>query len=231
MKTQFSPTRTAGRADSAPVAVLLACVSLVGCAAAHAAEPANMPPYAGAPSAVRAANVARGGMTDAMAPAGAQGALVLDAGKGTVLPLNENAVSVFVADPAVADVHVPSPRAVFVLGKKTGTTTLYVLGANNRPLVQRTIVVSRDMITLRAMLAARFPNTNVQVATGQGSLMLSGQAATPADADAVVQAVTPYLADKEVLVNRMTIDRPLQVQLRVRITEVDRNITQQLGIN
>jgi pilus assembly protein CpaC len=34
-----------------------------------------------------------------------------------------------------------------------------------------------------------------------------------------------------VLVNRMTIDRPLQVQLRVRITEVDRNVTQQLGIN
>jgi len=47
----------------------------------------------------------------------------------------------------------------------------------------------------------------------------------------VVQAVTPFLADKEVLVNRMTIDRPLQVQLRVRITEVDRNVTQQLGIN
>jgi pilus assembly protein CpaC len=29
----------------------------------------------------------------------------------------------------------------------------------------------------------------------------------------------------------MTIDSPLQVQLRVRITEVDRNVTQQMGIN
>lgn len=61
--------------------------------------------------------------------------------------------------------------------------------------------------------------------------MVTGQAPTSTDADAVVDSLTPYLADKEVLVNRMTIDRPLQVQLRVRITEVDRNVTQQLGIN
>jgi pilus assembly protein CpaC len=33
------------------------------------------------------------------------------------------------------------------------------------------------------------------------------------------------------VVNRMTLTRPIQVNLRVRITEVDRNVTQQLGIN
>ncbi|WP_414696941.1 type II and III secretion system protein family protein [Paraburkholderia sp.] len=157
--------------------------------------------------------------------------LNISAGKGTLLRLDQNATSVFVADPAVADVHVPSPNAVFVLGKKAGTTTLYVLGVNNKTLVQRTVVVGRDMDSLRAMIAARFPGMNVQVSTSQGSLQVSGNAPNPADAEAVVQALTPYLAEKEVLINRMTIDRPLQVQLRVRITEVDRNVTQQLGIN
>jgi len=164
-------------------------------------------------------------------PVNAQGPLSLDAGKGTMLHLGEDARSVFVADPVIADVQVPSPKAVFVLGKKTGTTTLYVLGANNKTLLQRTVVVTRDMVSLRNLVSARFPNLNVQVGTGQGSLLLTGQVPNPADADAIVQAVTPYLADKEVLINRMTIDRPLQVQLRVRITEVDRNVTQQLGIN
>ncbi|SAL40761.1 type II and III secretion system protein [Caballeronia cordobensis] len=228
MKTQFSPSRLA-KMSMPPFA---ACAALLVCAAAHAAQP-SMPPYAGAASPARAANVAnagRPGVTEA-APGSLQGPLMLDAGKGTMLQLNENVVSVFVADPSVADVHVPSNKAVFVLGKKTGSTTLYVLGANNKPLVQRTVVVSRDMISLRNLLSARFPNTNVQVASGQGSLVLTGQAANSADADAIVQAVTPFMAEKEVLINRMTIDRPLQVQLRVRITEVDRNITQQLGIN
>ena len=31
--------------------------------------------------------------------------------------------------------------------------------------------------------------------------------------------------------NRLTLSRPIQVNLRVRVTEVSRNITQQLGIN
>jgi len=165
------------------------------------------------------------------APTAVQGPLDVAAGKGTLVRLNEDATSVFVADPTIADVHVPSPRAVFVLGKKAGTTTLYVLGTNNKTLVQRSIVVGRDMEALHSMIAARFPAMNLQLSTGNGSLQVSGEAVNAADADAVVQSLTPYLADKEVLVNRMTIDRPQQIQLRVRITEVDRNVTQQLGIN
>ncbi|WP_248323131.1 type II and III secretion system protein family protein [Caballeronia sp. Sq4a] len=168
---------------------------------------------------------------DATAAADSYAPLNIDAGKGTLLRLNEEASSVFVADPTVADVHVPSPKAVFVLGKKSGTTTLYALGANNKPILQRTIVVARDMVLLRSTIASRFPDLNVQIGTTLGSLVLTGQVHTSLEADAVVQAVTPFLADKEVLVNRMTVDRPQQVQLRVRITEVDRNITQQLGIN
>jgi len=160
-----------------------------------------------------------------------QGALTLDAGKGTMLRLPEDATSVFVADPSIADVHVPSPKTVFVLGKKTGTTTLYVLGPNNKTLLQRTVIVARDMMALRNMISSRFPNLNVQATTSQGSLLVAGQVPTSADADAIVQAVTPFLTDKEVLINRLTVDRPLQVQLRVRITKVDRNVTQQLGIN
>jgi pilus assembly protein CpaC len=213
----------------------MACAVL--CAApALAAPPQTAKARAAAIRAARAA-ASRAAVVRvaAMAPAGtpdyATGPLNLSEGKGTLVRLNEDASSVFVADPTVADVHVPSPRAVFVLGKKTGTTTLYVLGANNKALVQRTVVVGRDMDGLRSMIAARFPAMDVQLSTGLGSLQLSGKAANSADADAVVQAVTPYLADKEVLINRMVIDHPLQVQLRVRITEVDRNVTQQLGIN
>ncbi|MGF6726301.1 pilus assembly protein CpaC [Paraburkholderia sp. GAS41] len=214
---------------------VMACAVL--CAApALAASPQTAKAHAAAVRAARAAAsraavVRVAAVVPARMPDYATGPLNLSEGKGTLVRLNEDASSVFVADPAVADVHVPSPRAVFVLGKKTGTTTLYVLGANNKALVQRTVVVGRDMDGLRSMIAARFPGMDVQLSTGLGSLQLSGKAANPADADAVVQAVTPYLAEKEVLINRMVIDHPLQVQLRVRITEVDRNVTQQLGIN
>jgi pilus assembly protein CpaC len=209
MKMQFSlrPSQTG------LVACLVACgLALVLAGSAQAARPRDMD----TPSAA------------ALAP---QGDLSVNAGKGTLVRLNEDAVTVFVADPTIADVHVPSPRAVFVLGKRAGSTTLYVLGANNKTLVQRTVVVARDMDALRSMVISRFPGANVMLNTSAGSLQVSGQAANAGDADAIVQSLTPYLMDKEVLVNRITIDRPQQVQLRVRITEVDRNVTQELGIN
>src|SRR5690349_13153839 len=47
--------------------------------------------------------------------------LSVAAGGGTMISLPEPAVAVFVADPDIADVHVPTPRSVFVLGKKAGT--------------------------------------------------------------------------------------------------------------
>lgn len=166
-----------------------------------------------------------------LAPAYASDNLKVTAGKAVLLRLNEDATSVFVADPNIADVRAPSPRTVFVMGKKGGTTTLYVLGNGNRTILQRTVQVARDMDMLRALVSSRFPGMNIQVTEGAGSLQLTGEARSAADADAVVQALTPYLEDKEVLVNRMTVAQPQQVELLVRITEVDRNVTQQLGIN
>jgi pilus assembly protein CpaC len=157
--------------------------------------------------------------------------LSVPAGSGTMLQLPQPAAAVFVADPTIADVQVPSPRSVFVLGKKPGTTTLYAVGPNNREILRKTISVSADTASIQRLLDARFPKFAVTVSTAPGSLMVSGKVPTAADADAIVQMLQPYLHANEQLVNRLTVAHPIQVLLRVRITEVDRNITQQLGIN
>jgi pilus assembly protein CpaC len=157
--------------------------------------------------------------------------LVVPAGKGDMVRLPGPAVAVFVADPDVADVHVPTPETVFVLGKKAGTTTLFALGANNRTILRKTIEVSADTQSVQRMLDARFPQLRLTLTSAPGSTMIAGRVSSAADADAVIQSLKPYLRDKETLVNRLTLDHPIQVNLRVRVTEVDRNITQQLGIN
>ncbi|AOJ11454.1 type II and III secretion system protein family protein [Burkholderia mayonis] len=157
--------------------------------------------------------------------------LTVPSGKGEMLSLAEPAVAMFVADPAIADIQVPTPRTVFVLGKKAGTTTLIALGANNRTILRKTIVVQVDTQSLQSVLDTRFPQMGLIVTGAPGSLMVSGRVPSAADADAVMQSLTPYLRDKEKLVDRLTLSRPVQVNLRVRVTEVDRNITQQLGIN
>lgn len=160
-----------------------------------------------------------------------QGTLVIAAGKGEMVKLPAPAVAVFVADPDVADVHVPTPETVFVLGKKAGTTTLFALGANNRTILRETIEVNVDTQSVQRMLDARFPQLHLTLTSAPGSLMVAGRVPGAADADAVVESLKPSLRDKETLVNRLTLDHPIQVNLRVRVTEVDRNITQELGIN
>lgn len=157
--------------------------------------------------------------------------LSVAAGGGQMVRLPEPAVAVFIADPDIADVHLPSAQSVFVLGKKAGTTTLYALGANNRTLLHETVVVSADTASLQRMLGERFPKFHLGVTASPGSLMVVGEVPSAADADAVMQSLTPFLNAKDTLVNRMTVTRPIQVNLRVRITEVDRNVTHQLGIN
>jgi len=159
--------------------------------------------------------------------------LTLNTSTGELLHLSEAATSVFVADPEIADVQVPSPQTVFVLAKKAGTTTLFVLGANGKMILRRTVVVSgQDVLSqLYGVLKARFPGLDLTLTSGPGSLVVSGLAPNAADADLVVQTLTASLPPTVKLINMMTLARPIQVNLRVRITEVDRNVTQQLGIN
>lgn len=188
-------------------------------------------------AALPAANPVLAASTEQAAQAGSPAAdapgapLAIGAGKGVMLRLPAPATAVFVADPDVADVHVPNSQAVFVLGKKAGTTTLYALGANNKTVLQRTIVVNTDVTYLRGLLATRFPSLMLHVEAAPGSLLVSGQVPTAADADAVVQTLTPYLHDKETIINRLTVTQSLQVNLHVRIAEVDRTVTQQFGVN
>ncbi|TDG19123.1 type II and III secretion system protein family protein [Paraburkholderia silviterrae] len=171
------------------------------------------------------------GAACAKEPAQPADVLSVAAGSGTLIELPQPAVAVFVADPSVADVHVPTPRSVFVLGKKSGTTTLFAIGPNNREILRKTISVSTDTASIQRLLDARFPKLAVTVSGAPGSLMVSGAVPSAADADAIVQTLQPYLHANEQIVNRLSIAHPIQVLLRVRITEVDRNITQQLGIN
>ena len=157
--------------------------------------------------------------------------LTVTAGAGEVVQLPEPAVAVFVADPDVADIHVPTPGAIFIVGKKEGRTTLFALGKGNRVILRRQLAVKRDLGRLDALLRERFPHLKLALESAPGSLMVSGNVNAASDVDAIVRTLTPALNDKETLINHLSLASPTQVYLRVRMVEVDRNATQQLGVN
>lgn len=152
-------------------------------------------------------------------------------GEAQLIRYTGSAQSVFVADPAIADVQVPSDGAVLVMGKKAGQTTLYVLGDDGQTLVQQRVTVRHNTQEIVRVLAERFPNLRISVESAPGSLMLRGTVPDADTVDAVTRTVRAYLGEADDLINRLSLSSPTQVYLRVRVTEVSRSVTQQLGIN
>ncbi len=155
--------------------------------------------------------------------------LSLERGKGVLLRLKRPASDIFVADPRVADVQVKSPRLIYVLGKAPGTTSLYALAADDRPVYAAEVVVATDPAPLEALLKEALPNAMIEVRLAPGVAILEGVAAAPEDAEAAERYARRYL--KMEVANRIRVTQPTQINLRVKFAEVGRQTLKQLGVN
>ncbi len=80
--------------------------------------------------------------------------LHVEVDKAHLIQLDENATTVMIADPEIADVAVESPRLVFVIGRAVGETSLFILDADGKRMVDATIVIDE-----RADLVEAEPDT------------------------------------------------------------------------
>ncbi|MGI4795630.1 MAG: type II and III secretion system protein family protein [Janthinobacterium lividum] len=155
----------------------------------------------------------------------------LTVGAGKLLSLPTPAATVFVADPMVADVQPPSASSVFVFGKKPGTTTLFALTREGRPILAYNVVVEYDLSTLQQAITDAAPGSSVQLRRTPHGLVLTGAVPTP-DAAANLQSIAQrYAAPNESVLNMLQVSSSTQVNLRVRVAEVSRSVSRQLGFN
>ena len=168
------------------------------------------------------------GAEDMVRPSGTP--IAIDVSKGVLISLERNADTVFVADPTIADVQVKSPRLIYLYGKAPGDTSLFAVDGEQKVLLSRPVTVTRDVATLQAALSRLQPGSGVHVSAVDKSLVLTGNVASAVAAEEIRHLAGSYADDKD-LVNRVTVDRPYQVNLRVRIAEVSRSVTKELGIN
>jgi pilus assembly protein CpaC len=157
--------------------------------------------------------------------------LALTIGSGELVTLDAPATTVFVANPEVADVQIAGSRSIFVFGVATGQTTFFALDADGLPLARREVSVTHDLSGLRRALASRFPGQRITLTSAPNAVIVEGTVPDPKEADAIVQTVRGVLGEGEQLINRLRIASPVQVNLRVRVAEVSRNVDERLGIN
>ena len=157
--------------------------------------------------------------------------LALPAGKGQLVRLGQLIDKVLLADPAIADVHVVSPRLIYVFGSQVGGTDLFALAANGDIVASLDLEVLPDAERAQEGLVARYPGSDVTLDALGGRVVARGQVENldeAYDVAALAQGLAPPGIPPS---NRTTITGSQQVNLRVRFAEIRRNDIYRLGIN
>lgn len=156
--------------------------------------------------------------------------LMLAVDKAEKIELPEAADTVFVASPDIADVQVISPTIIMVYGRKPGETTLTASRKDGGILMQRRVIVDKDLGKLQNVLGQMLPK--IQALPVPGGIVLQGEATSSMEAaDAQKIAKRFLLKDKDEVINRLRVSGSEQIQLRVRVAEVSKNVNKVFGIN
>jgi pilus assembly protein CpaC len=159
--------------------------------------------------------------------------ITLEVNKGTLVRLAGPAATVFVANPEIADVQVKSPTLVYISAKSPGETVIYAVDASDSVLLNAPILVEHDVSRLRSSLRQLAPGDRIAADSVDGNLVLSGVVSDAGKADKV-RALAASIAGEvkgSQLINRMTVATPNQVNLQVKIAEVDVNKLNEIGVN
>ncbi|CAN7184326.1 type II and III secretion system protein family protein [Phenylobacterium sp. LjRoot164] len=158
-------------------------------------------------------------------------ALNLPTGKSAIIELPVDVRDVLVTNPGVADAMLRSPRRIFILGLKSGTTDAVFFDSAGRRILALDIRVDQDPTAVAQTINRIVPGARVQVDSMNESLILSGQVPNLADADKALQIARAAVAKPELVINMLGVAGKDQVMLKVRIVEMQRNVIKQLGFN
>lgn len=151
-------------------------------------------------------------------------------GQSAQVQLKRDATTVIVVSPSIADVRLVSPRILYIVGKGVGRTSV-ALFDNDTRIEDWIVSVTADLQPLRTALANNEAFSNVRVEQVLRSVDLSGEVGSPASAERVLRLATGALPAGTMITDNLHIVGPQQVNLEVQIAEVQRSISETLGIN
>ena len=162
--------------------------------------------------------------------------LTVGVGKSVILDIQALIKEYRVDGPEIADIFPLGPHEARLMGKTPGVTFLRLLQEGDRPYAVLGVEVTPDMSGLKMKLHEILPDeTGIKVTATQDSITLSGTVSGPGymtQALALVQSYAPR--DREgrpKVVNLLEIAGVQQVMIEVRVSEMSRTLTKQLGFN
>ncbi|HEV2596078.1 MAG TPA: type II and III secretion system protein family protein [Sphingomicrobium sp.] len=156
------------------------------------------------------------------------GELEVPVNKSQVIRADRPYAKALIGNPDIADIVPISQTSVYVLGKKTGTTSLTLYDRSSRLIAVVDIVVGPDVLTLKHQLADLLPGDQIAARMSNDSVILEGMVSNSVAADKAVQIAETYAPGK--VVNLLSLGSAQQVMLEVRFAEVNRSALSQIGV-
>jgi len=156
----------------------------------------------------------------------------LGVGKSVAIDLPADIKDVLVADPKIANAVVRSARRVYMIGVTVGQTNIFFFDAQGRQIAGFDIAVTRDLNGVRAAFKRIMPDADIHIeGVGADGIVLSGSAASQAEAQKAYDIAARLVGDGTKVVNGIMIRGRDQVMLKVTVAEVQRDVIKQLGID
>lgn len=156
----------------------------------------------------------------------------LGIGKSVAIDLPADIKDVLVANPKVANAVIRSSRRVYMIGVAVGQTNIFFFDANGKQIAGFDLAVTRDLNGVRAALKQTMPDADIRIeGVGADGIMLSGSAASGAEAQQAFDIASRLVGDGTKVVNGISVRGRDQVMLKVTVAEVRRDIIKQLGVD
>ncbi|MFL6689463.1 MAG: type II and III secretion system protein family protein [Alphaproteobacteria bacterium] len=157
--------------------------------------------------------------------------ITLALGKAALVQLDADARDVLVSNPETVDAVVRSPRRIFLLAQKTGQTNAFFFDGGGHQILSIDIRVERDVTDLGSMIRDNMSGSNIHVSAMNDNVVLTGSVSSATLSTRAQDLATSFAGDPKKVVNMIKIEANEQVMLKVRISEMQRQIAKQFGVN
>jgi pilus assembly protein CpaC len=137
----------------------------------------------------------------------------------------EEATTVALADPSIADHQIPSKKEILINGKKPGVTTLNVYEASGARKTYRIVVTEGDFQSKAVREAINLPGVTARVVGN--SVIVEGTVANDRELERALTIAGSY---REKVVNLIEVSNPVQVRIRMKVAEVSLTALKNKGL-
>jgi len=162
---------------------------------------------------------------------------VQDLHAGTVdIPLNKSRVvttdrpivRAMVGNAEIADILPLTDQSVYILGRSMGTTSLTLYGDGGRVLAVMDVAVGPDVEAFQEQVTELIPGADIRASISGSSMVLTGLVSDAGAIDRAMRLASTYAGEN--IVNMISLGSSQQVMLEVRFAEVNRSVTDELGV-